>query len=124
LLDALKTGLSFSQKRDWYPLLRGIDLLLRNGELIKFKTLVCKAPSRRDPAFLWGVCQSLGDLASNLLWDVGARQGAIAFLGEIYKNDTEWGQEPQIKQCILDILLRLVSVSGVVDQGNDRSSVV
>jgi hypothetical protein len=46
------------------------------------------------------------------------RQGAIAFLGEIYKNDTEWGQEPQLKQCILDILLRLGSVSGVADQGN------
>ena len=51
-------------------------------------------------------------------WDVEARQGAIAFLGEIYKNDAEWGQEPQVKQCILDILLRLGSVSGVVVEGN------
>jgi hypothetical protein len=118
LLEALKTGFSFSQKRDWYPLLRGIDLLLRNGELTKFKTLVCEAPSRRDPAFLWGVCQSLGQLASNVRLDIEAREGAITFLGEIYKNDTEWGQEPQVKQCILDILLRLGSVSGVVDQGN------
>ena len=92
--------------------------MLQNGELIKFKTLVCEAPSRRDPAFLWGVCQSLGDLASNPIWDVEARQGAIAFLGEIYKNDTEWGRETQVKQCILDVLLRLGSVSGVSDQGN------
>jgi hypothetical protein len=119
LQDALKTSNSFSQKRDWYPLLRGIDYLLRNGELIKFKTLVCGAPCRRDLAFLWGVCQGLGDLASDSRWETDARQGAIAFLGEIYKNDAEWGQEPQIKQCILDILLRLASVSGVVDQGND-----
>ncbi|KAG0044575.1 hypothetical protein BGZ83_010190 [Gryganskiella cystojenkinii] len=119
LLEALKTGLSFSQKRDWYPLLRGIDLLVQNGELIKFQTLVCEAPCRRDPAFLWGVCQSLGDLGSDSRWETDARQGAIAFLGEIYKNDNEWGQEPQIKQCILDILLRLGSVSGVIDHGTD-----
>ena len=115
LLDALKKGLSFSQKREWYPLLRGIDLLLRNGELTKFKTLVCEAPCRRDLAFQWGICQRLGDLASDSLWDVEARKGAIAFLGEIYRNDAEWGQEPQVKQCILDILLQLGSVSGVVD---------
>jgi hypothetical protein len=119
LLDALKTGLSFSQKRDWYPLLRGVDLLLQSGELKKFKTLVCGARSRRDPAFLWGVCQSLGNLASDLRWDAEARQGAVAFLGELYQNDSEWGQEPQVKQCILDILLRLASVAGVVDQGKD-----
>jgi hypothetical protein len=53
LLEALKTGLSFSQKREWYPLLRGIDLLLRNGQLTKFEALVCGAPCRHDPAFLW-----------------------------------------------------------------------
>ncbi|KAG0053542.1 hypothetical protein BGZ83_000895 [Gryganskiella cystojenkinii] len=113
LLDALKKGLSFSQKRDWYPMLRGIDTLLQTGELTKFKALVFEAPCRRDPAFLWGVCQRLGDLASDPIWDVDARQGAIAFLGEIYWNDTEWGQEPQIKQYILDILSRLSSVPSV-----------
>jgi len=122
LLEALKTGLSFSHKREWYPLLRGIELLLRNGELIKFKTLVCEAPCRRDPAFLWGVCQGFGELASDSRWEADARQGAIAFLGEIYQNDIEWGQEPQIKQCILDILLRLACASdveapGKVDRG-------
>jgi hypothetical protein len=117
LVDALKSGLSFNQKRDWYPLLRAIDLLLQNGELTKFKTLVWEAPCRRDLAFQWGVCQRLGDLASDLLWDIETRNGAIAFLGEIYKNDTDWGQEPQIKQYILDILLQLGFASSVVDQG-------
>ena len=119
LLDALETGVRFSRKRDWYPLLRGIDLLLRNGELTKFKTLVCEAPCRRDPAFLWGVCHRLGDIASDSRWDSIARQGAIAVLGEIYKNDPEWGQEPQVKQCILDILLQLGSASAVAVEGND-----
>ncbi|KAG0042929.1 hypothetical protein BGZ83_012019, partial [Gryganskiella cystojenkinii] len=118
LLEALQTGLSFSQKRDWYPLLRGIDLLLRNGELTKFQTLVYEAPCRRDPAFLWGVCQALGELSSDSRWETDARQGAITFLGEIYKNDAVWGQEPQIKQYILDILLQLASASDVIDQAS------
>jgi hypothetical protein len=100
-------------------LLRGIDLLIRNGELTKFRTLVWDAPCRRDLAFQWGICQHLADLASNSLWDVDARKDAISFLGEIYRNDAEWGQEPQVKQCILDVLLQLRSASGVVDQGND-----
>jgi hypothetical protein len=118
LLDALKKGLSFSQKREWYPLLRGIDLLLQNGELSKFKTVVYEARCRRDLAFLWGTCQRLGDLASNSVWDDKARRDAIVFLSEIYRNDAEWGEEPQVKQCVLDILLHLRSTAGVVDQGN------
>ncbi|KAG0043664.1 hypothetical protein BGZ83_011144, partial [Gryganskiella cystojenkinii] len=113
LLDALKTGLSFSRKCNWYPLLRCVNLLLRNGELIKFKTLVYEAPYPRDPAFLWGVCQHLGDLALDSGWDIESRQGAIAFLGDIYKNDPEWGKQSQVKQCVLDILLQLRSVSAV-----------
>jgi hypothetical protein len=117
LLEALKTGLSFSRKRDWYPLLRGIDLVLQNGELTKLKTLVWEAPCRRDLAFQWGVCLRLADLASDSGWDIEARKDAIAFLGEMYKSDADWGQEPQIKQCILDSLLQVGSVSGVVEQG-------
>ncbi|KAG0042174.1 hypothetical protein BGZ83_000822, partial [Gryganskiella cystojenkinii] len=113
LQDALKKGLSFDQKRDWYPLLRSLDVLLRNGELTTFKDLIFKAPCRRDPAFLWGICQRLGRLAADSLWDIDARKGAIAFLGMVYQDDTEWGQDPHIKQCILDILLRLRSDSDV-----------
>ncbi|OAQ25253.1 hypothetical protein K457DRAFT_23344, partial [Linnemannia elongata AG-77] len=107
LLESLKNGLSFSHKRTWYAALRGADTLIQNGELTKFKTLVCEAPCRRDLAFQWGVCQRLGYLAADPAWDDVSRKNAIAFLGEMYWNDEEWGQEPRIKQCILDILLQL-----------------
>ncbi|OAQ35917.1 hypothetical protein K457DRAFT_132557 [Linnemannia elongata AG-77] len=70
-------------------------------------TLVCEAPCRRDLAFQWGVCQRLGYLAADPVWGDVSRKDAIAFLGEMYWNDEEWGQEPCIKQCILDILLQL-----------------
>ncbi|OAQ23208.1 hypothetical protein K457DRAFT_1868390 [Linnemannia elongata AG-77] len=107
LLESLQNGLSFSHKRTWYAALRGADTLIQNGELTKFKTLVCEAPCRRDLAFHWGVCQRLGYLAADPVWDDVSRKDAIAFLGEMYWNDEEWGQEPRIKQCILDILLQL-----------------
>ncbi|KAG0344932.1 hypothetical protein BGZ54_005711, partial [Gamsiella multidivaricata] len=40
LLESLKDGLSFNQKRVWYVALRVADTLLRDGQLAKFKTLV------------------------------------------------------------------------------------
>ena len=44
--------------------------------------------------------------------DDESRKDAIALLGEMYWNDEEWGQEPRIKQCILDILMQLSQVAG------------
>ncbi|KAI1318889.1 hypothetical protein EDD11_005523 [Mortierella claussenii] len=117
LQKSLKEGLSFSRKRKWYPLLRATDTLLQNGELAKFKNLVCDAPCRGDVAFQWGVCQRLGHVAADPLWDANTRRGALAFLGEIYRNDAVWGQEAQVKQCILDILMQLASGSGGAMQG-------
>ncbi|KAG0056057.1 hypothetical protein BGZ83_006494 [Gryganskiella cystojenkinii] len=112
LLESLKVGLSFNQKRAWYTALRGADILLRDGQLAKFKTLVCEAPCRLDVAFQLGVCQRLGDLTADPRWDSESRQGAAAFLCEIYRNDAVWGQQPLIKQWILHILMQLVSMFG------------
>ncbi|KAF9273247.1 hypothetical protein BGZ68_001677, partial [Mortierella alpina] len=120
LLESLRNGLSFSHKRAWYAALRGADTLIQNGELTKFKTLACEAPCRRDLAFQWGVCQRLGHLAADPVWDDISRKDAIAFPGEIYWNDERWGQEPRIKQCILDILLQL---SHSISQGSIDSVV-
>jgi hypothetical protein len=108
-LECLKEGLSFDRKRDWYSALRGADTLIRDGELATFRKLVCEAPCRLDPALQWGVCQRLGEMAANPVWDTDTRQGAIAFLGEIYKNDEVWGQHPSVKQWIVNILMQLTS---------------
>ena len=110
-LECLKEGFSFESKRDWYSALRGADVLIRDGELASFKKLVCEAPCRLDVAFQWGVCQRLGEIAANPMWDAGTRRGATAFLGEIYRDDGEWEQHSSVKQWILNILMQMVSVS-------------
>ncbi|KAF9354086.1 hypothetical protein BGX34_011228 [Mortierella sp. NVP85] len=109
LMECLKEGFSFDRKRDWYSALRGADALIRDGELATFKELVCKVPCRRDPAFQWGVCQRLGEIAGNPMWDADVRRSAVSFLGEIYQNDAVWGQQSNIKQWIINILIQLAS---------------
>ncbi|KAF9362696.1 hypothetical protein BGX34_005674, partial [Mortierella sp. NVP85] len=115
-LDGLKENLSPDQKRAWYPALRGADALIRDGQLVEFKTLVCEAPCRDDPAFRWGVCQRLGEIAANSLWGADTRRGAVSFLDELYRNDTEWGQQGDVKQLVLSILTQLSSLPGSVAQ--------
>ena len=109
--DSLKESFSFNRKRNWYAALRGADILIRDGELATFRKLVCGAPCRYDPAFQWGVCQRLGEMATNPKWDAETHQSAIALLAEIYRNDDMWGQQVGIKQWILNILMQLSSSS-------------
>ncbi|KAF9918954.1 hypothetical protein BX616_003745 [Lobosporangium transversale] len=109
--ECMEEGLSFSRKSAWYPALRGADSFLRTGELTKFKALVCEAPCRRDLAFQWGLCQRLGQIAVDTQWTMETRQGAIAFLGVIYKNDEDWGNRVEIKQWIITILKKLISLA-------------
>lgn len=111
-MECLKEGFSFSRKCAWYPALRGADTLLRNGQLADFRALVCEAPCRRDPAFQWGVCQRLGEIAVNSMWDSDTRRGAVAFLGEMYQNDATWRDQANIKRWILNILMQISSSSG------------
>jgi hypothetical protein len=108
-LNCIKEGLSFERKRDWYSALRGVDTLIQDGELVALKELVYEAPCRLDAAFQWGLCQRLGDIAANSLWDMDTRQSAITFLGEIYRNDDVWGQQASTKQWIISIIIQLSS---------------
>ncbi|KAF9348453.1 hypothetical protein BGX34_002468 [Mortierella sp. NVP85] len=109
-LECLKECLSFDHKCPWYSALRGADVLIRDRQLAKFRKFVCEAPCRRDPAFQWGVCQRLGDIAGNAMWDTETRRSAISFLGEIYKSDTVWGYQATVKQWALNILMQLSSL--------------
>jgi hypothetical protein len=122
--NCLKEGLSFSRKCAWYAALRGADTLIRDGQLAEFRKLVCGAPCRWDAAFQWGVCQRLGDIAANPMWDLETRQNAVAFLGEIYRNDTEWDQHTNVKQWILSILMQLSSGHGGEKQCKWRTEII
>jgi hypothetical protein len=113
-LDGVKEGFSFKRKCAWYSALRGADTLIRDGEFLSFKELVCEAPCRLDPTFQWGVCQRLGEVAGNQSWDVRTRRSAAAFLGEIYRSDEDWGCQSSVREWILIILRQLSSSAGGV----------
>ncbi|KAF9917825.1 hypothetical protein BX616_011177 [Lobosporangium transversale] len=110
-MESLRVGFNFSRKATWYPALRGADVLLQTGELFQFKALVHNAPCRHDPAFQWGLCQRLGQIAADTKWDMDTRRDAIVFLGEIYKNDHHWKDYIPTKQWIVTILHKLSALS-------------
>ncbi|KAF9350015.1 hypothetical protein BGX34_001454, partial [Mortierella sp. NVP85] len=112
-VDCLKGGFSFERRRDWYSALRGADVLIRDGELATFKKLVCEVHCRLDPAFQWGVCQRLGEIAANPIWDSDVQRSAITFLGEIYRNDAAWGRQPSVKRLVINILMQLNTSSTI-----------
>ncbi|KAI8348235.1 WD40-repeat-containing domain protein [Mortierella sp. GBAus27b] len=111
-LGCLKEGMAFSRRCAWYAALRGADTLIEEGQLAEFRKLVCEAPCRHEMAFQWGVCQRLGEIAANTAWDLDARRGAVGFLAELYKDDSQWGQHASVKQWILNILMVLSSKAG------------
>ncbi|KAG0200742.1 hypothetical protein BGX28_006284 [Mortierella sp. GBA30] len=116
LVGNLREGFPFSRKQTWYTALRGADTLLGDGQLREFRNLICRSPCRQEPEFVWGLSQRLGEIATNSLWDDNTRQQAIEFLSELYTNDTEWGQQPEVKQWILTILIQISILQDAVVQ--------
>ncbi|KAG0213853.1 hypothetical protein BGX31_001189 [Mortierella sp. GBA43] len=108
-IDGLKEGFSFKRKCAWYAALRGADALIRSGDFSTLKALVCSAPCRWETTFQWGICQRLGEIASNRTWGSNIRRHAVSFLGEMYKNDKDWRAHPSVKEWIVMILIRLSS---------------
>ncbi|KAG0221419.1 hypothetical protein BGX31_009911 [Mortierella sp. GBA43] len=115
-VDCLDGDCSFECKRSWYPAIRTADALLHEGQFAEFKELALEAPCRLNPAFQWGLCQLLGDLAANLEWDTKTRLNAVAFLKDILQNDAIWGQHGDIKDLVISILTQLVSLPESVKQ--------
>ncbi len=111
LIDSLKEGFSLTRKSAWYAALRGIDALVENGQLAEAKQLISEVSCRRHPAFQWGLCERLGQIAADPRWEASTRQEALAFLSEIYQNDAIWGQQASIKQWIIKIVMQLADAS-------------
>jgi hypothetical protein len=116
-VECMKEGLEVKRKLTWYPALRGAESLLRSGQIFNFKRLVCGAPCRLDPVFQWGLCQLLGEVATDSMWDTKARQSAVMFLGEIYSDRTVWESHANVQEWIFVILMKLASTSGGDVQG-------
>ncbi|KAG0020826.1 hypothetical protein BGZ80_003535 [Entomortierella chlamydospora] len=121
LSECLKESLNFACKSVWYPALRGLDALLREGRFTEFEKLVRGAPCRHDPTFQWGMCQRLGEIAANPLWDANVRKSAVTFLGELYKDDITWNQHANTKHWILRILGHLVESPKGISTSNAKA---
>ncbi|KAF9952187.1 hypothetical protein BGZ72_006453 [Mortierella alpina] len=113
VLDSLKEGFGTGKKRPWYVAIRAAYALVQAGQLQDLKRLIYEAPCRRDPLFQWGICQLLGEIASDAIWEsITIRQQAVDFLGELYKNDPQWSQDDGVKTWMLSIIHQL----SVVDE--------
>ncbi|KAG0197278.1 hypothetical protein BGX33_000801, partial [Mortierella sp. NVP41] len=102
--------------RTWYPALQGARLFIREGHLAEFKRVVCETHFRREREFQWGVCQLLGEVALDPVWDIVTRQQAIDFLKALHRNEIGWKPRSDVKQWILTILTILTQLKEVSDQ--------
>ncbi|KAF9112031.1 hypothetical protein BGX30_007395, partial [Mortierella sp. GBA39] len=113
VLDGLKEGFSEGKKRPWYAAIRVAQALFQAGQLKDLNQLIYEAPCRGDPLFQWGICQLLGEIASDVIWDANVRQQAVDLLGDLYKNDSQWGEDESVKTWMLNIIGQLSTVSDV-----------
>ncbi|KAF8928988.1 hypothetical protein BGZ47_001328 [Haplosporangium gracile] len=110
VLESLKEGYGSGKKRPWYAAIRAANALAQTGQLQDLNRLICEAPCRRDPLFQWGICQLLGEIASDAIWDAVVRQQAIETLGDLYRNDPEWVQDESVRSWMLNIIGQLSSI--------------
>ncbi|KAF9350775.1 hypothetical protein BGX26_011119, partial [Mortierella sp. AD094] len=117
-IECIKEGFSSERKSVWYPALRGLDIFIQEGRFTVFERLIRGAPCQKHPLFQWGVCQRLGEIANNPLWDINIRKCAVKFLLEIYEDDTTWNSQAPVKQWILCILNQLEKSSDKILAGH------
>ncbi|KAF9433014.1 phosphomevalonate kinase [Entomortierella beljakovae] len=110
--ECIAQGFSFPfRKAGWYPVLRALDSKMESGQFTEFETLVREAPCSKDPAFRWGVCQRLGEIAADKRWEENTRKNAIDLLKELYGDVTQSNQA-KIKHWILHIVHRIKAMLG------------
>ncbi|KAF9991917.1 hypothetical protein BGZ80_008820, partial [Entomortierella chlamydospora] len=100
--------------------LRGLDRLVQEGRFADFEKLAREAPCQQDPAFRWGVCLRLGEIAANTIWDLKVRKYAVNFLRQLYEDDANNGQQVNIKQWILCILDQLAESFKDIVEGSSQ----
>ncbi|KAF9901077.1 hypothetical protein EC991_006563, partial [Linnemannia zychae] len=110
VFDGLKEGLGSGNRRSWYAAICVARAFVQAGQLKDLNRLIYEAPCRRDSLFQWGICQLLGEIASDAMWDTSTRQQTVSLIGELYKNDSEWGQDESVQTWMLDIMDQLCAV--------------
>ncbi|KAF9345481.1 hypothetical protein BGX26_003074, partial [Mortierella sp. AD094] len=97
------------RKGSWYVALRATAMLMAEGQLADFKTVVCDPKHRQHSQFQLGVALQLAEMAIDPRWENDSRRQAIDFLAEMYKKDIYWRAHAEVKQMIVSILARLAT---------------
>ncbi|KAF9123800.1 hypothetical protein BGW39_008693, partial [Mortierella sp. 14UC] len=112
IVTSIRDSIMNGARRVWYPALREAEQAIRDGRLATFNRLVIQALCRREVEFQWGICQLLGEIAMDELWDVNTRKLAVDFLAEHYKDDSNRKQDVMIDRRLLDTLRQIAAVPG------------
>lgn len=104
---ASEVKFDFMKKHSWYLALQGTALFIRQGRLSDFNQIVCQAPCRHDVNFQWGICRRVGEIDVDSIWDAEVRCQAVAFLGELYRSNTDWKPYEDVKRWIHTILAQI-----------------
>ncbi|KAG0278823.1 hypothetical protein BGZ95_003062 [Linnemannia exigua] len=107
IFESLGEALGSGHKRPWYTAVRRAQAFVREGRLADFCRLVIEAPCRKNPFFQWGICQLLGEIATDPNWEVETRKQAVDFLSALLKDETEWCQDVSVKAWALTLLDRI-----------------
>ncbi|KAF9278284.1 hypothetical protein BGZ88_000653, partial [Linnemannia elongata] len=100
----------WSQERHtWFLALQVGYRHVQDGRLVDFNALICDVICRDDVNFQRGVCQILGELALNPLWDDRSRRNAINFLGEFCKPDAGRRKNVEVRKWVATILQQISS---------------
>ncbi|KAG0318080.1 hypothetical protein BGZ97_004367 [Linnemannia gamsii] len=110
VLVSLKEGYGNGQRRPWYTAIRAANAFVQAGQLKDLNSLIYETSCRRDPLFQWGICQLLGEMVSDAIWDTTIRQKTVSLLGDLCQNDPEWGQDNSVKMWIHNIIGHLSTV--------------
>ncbi|KAG0069437.1 hypothetical protein BGZ90_000202 [Linnemannia elongata] len=111
VFDGLRERFGSGQRQPWYAAIRAAQVFVHSGQLRDLNQLVREAPCRRDPLFQWGICQLLGEIASDNIWTTTVREQAVDLLAYLYKHDAEWRQEESVKTWMLNIMRQLATIT-------------
>ncbi|KAF9958568.1 hypothetical protein BGZ70_009139, partial [Mortierella alpina] len=110
-INNMVEGFRGGTRKAWYIALQGARVFIREGQLAEFKRVLFEAPCRDDPDFQWGMCQLLGEVASDPYWEIDIRQQAVYLLSELYTNDAHCYRDASLRTWIL-IALCLIFDAG------------
>ncbi|KAF9117641.1 WD_REPEATS_REGION domain-containing protein, partial [Mortierella sp. 14UC] len=106
---------NFEGARALHATAEGAAQTCERGRLVEFNQLVCVAACRWDINFQCGVCQILGEIAIDEVWDVTNRRRAIDFLGELYNVKDDRKEDAKIMKWVVSILNRIANMSSSAD---------